>query len=231
MITTNLPEVEPELNKNEKIIFEYLLNELEISNSKSLKLSLNSFKNDLDMIQNLFERIFEFSTKKIVVKDKGTGTRTLCFNIIDSYSIIDNNLLIVFSEPIYELFTNKQTNFHIYSLLFQNKYTLRLFKVFNKSSSTLTISLDELKKSIDLEDCYNRLYDFEKKILKNSIEEINSYTNLSVKYQKKYSKVKDEPMKLLFTITKKSERGPEYHDNFKKSYNDLIEKFKTIYDF
>ena len=117
MITTNLPEVEPELNKNEKIIFEYLLNELEISNSKSLKLSLNSFKNDLDMIQNLFERIFEFSTKKIVVKDKGTGTRTLCFNIIDSYSIIDNNLLIVFSEPIYELFTNKQTDFHIYSLL------------------------------------------------------------------------------------------------------------------
>ena len=42
MITTNLQEVEPELNKNEKIIFEYLLNELEISNSKSLKLSLNS---------------------------------------------------------------------------------------------------------------------------------------------------------------------------------------------
>jgi len=64
VVITNLPEVEPELNKNEKIIFEYLLNELEISNSRSIKLSLNSFTNDLDMIQNLFERIFEFSTKK-----------------------------------------------------------------------------------------------------------------------------------------------------------------------
>ena len=231
MIVTNLPVVEPELNKNEKIIFEYLLNELEISNSRSIKLSLNSFKNDLDMIQNLFEKIFELSTKKIVVKDEETRMRTLCFNIIDSYSIIDNNLLIVFSEPIYELFSKKETSFHIYSLLFQNKYTLRLFKVFNKSLSTLTFSLDELKKNINLDDSYDRLYDFEKKILKNSIEEINSYTNLDVKYQKKYSKVKNEPMKLIFTITKKSERRSEYRDNFKKSYNDLIEKFKTIYDF
>lgn len=93
-------------------------------------------------------------------------------------------MLIVFSEPIYELFTEKETSFHIYSLLFQNKYTLRLFKVFNKSLSALTISLDELKKNIDLDDSYSRLYDFEKKILKNSIEEINSYTNLNVKYQK-----------------------------------------------
>jgi len=231
MIVTNLPVVEPELNKNEKIIFEYLLNELEISNSRSIKLSLNSFKNDLDMIQNLFEKIFELSTKKIVVKDEETRMRTLCFNIIDSYSIIDNNLLIVFSEPIYELFSKKETSFHIYSLLFQNKYTLRLFKVFNKSLSTLTFSLDELKKNINLDDSYDRLYDFEKKILKNSIEEINSYTNLDVKYQKKYSKVKNEPMKLILTITKKSERRSEYRDNFKKSYNDLIEKFKTIYDF
>ena len=38
-------------------------------------------------------------------------------------------------------------------------------------------------------------------------------------------------MKLIFTINKKSEKGPEYYDNFKKSYNELIEKFKTIYDF
>lgn len=231
MLITNFPVVEPDLNKNEKIIFEYLLNELEISKTRSLKLSLNSFKNDLDMIQNLFDRIFELSTKKIVVKDSESKIRTLCFNIIDSYSLIDNNLLIVFSEPIYELFTNKNTTFHIHSLLFQSKYTLRLFKVFNKSSSTLTLTLDELKKNIDLEDSYSRLYDFEKKILKNSIEEINSYTNLQIKYQKKYSKLKDEPMKLTFSISKTSERGPEYHDNFKKSYNELIEKFKTIYDF
>lgn len=231
MVIANLPEAEPSLSKNEKIIFEYLLNELEISGSRSVKVSLNSFRNDLDMIQSLFDRIFELSTKKIVFKDKDTGLRTLCFNIIDSYSIIENNLLIVFSEQIYDLFVNKETTFHIYSLLFQNKYTLSLFKVFNKNSSNLSITLDELKKNIKLDDSYSRLYDFEKKILKNSIEEINSYTNLNIKYQKKYSKIKDEPMKLLFTITKISQRRPEYHDDFKKSYNELIEKFKTIYDF
>lgn len=231
MAIANLPEAEPNLNKNEKIIFEYLLNELEISSSRSIKLSLNSFKNDLDMIQNLFGVIFELSTKKIVFKDKETGLRTLCFNIIDSYSVIENNLLIIFSEPIYDLFINKETTFHIYSLLFQNKYTLSLFKVFNKSHSSFTMTLDELKKNIKLDDAYSRLYDFEKKILKNSIEEINSYTNLNVKYQKKYSKIKDEPMKLIFTTIKNSQKRPEYHDDFKKSYNELIEKFKTIYDF
>lgn len=231
MNIAKMPEVEPSLNKNEKIIFEYLLNELEISASRSLKISLNSFKNDLDMIPCLLDKFFELSTKKIVFKDGETNLRTLSFNIIDSYSIIDNNLLIVFSEQIYSLFIKRETTFHIYSLLFQNKYTLNLFKVLNKHIPSLTISLDELKKSIKADDNYSRLYDFEKKILKNSIEEINSYTNLKIQYTKKYSKIKDDPMKLVFSISKVSHKGPEYHENFKKDYNDLIEKFKTIYNF
>ena len=225
------PEVEPSLNKYEKIIFEYLLDSLEISSTRSVKLSINSFENDLDMIPNLLERIFELNCKKIVFREKDTGLITLCFNIIDGFSIIDNEIIIIFSEQLYDLFINKETVFHIYSLLFQNKYTLNLFKIFSKNYPNFSTTLEQLKKNIKLDDAYSRLYDFEKKILKNSIEEINSYTNLKVSYSKKYSKIKEEPMKLVFQIEKGSNKRAEYHENFKKSYNELIDKFRSIYNF
>ncbi|GLI55088.1 hypothetical protein PM10SUCC1_06030 [Propionigenium maris DSM 9537] len=65
--------------------------------------------------------------------------------------------------------------------------TLKIYERFVKThmeSSKLTFDIDELKALLEVEDKYSRFYDFEKHVLKSILDELNSFTEYQVSYNK-----------------------------------------------
>lgn len=73
------------------------------------------------------------------------------------------------------------------TLYLKNKYSIRVYELLKQLQNIKSgkFTIEELKNLLMLEKGqYSRLYDFERFILKSSMEEINEYTDLDVSYEK-----------------------------------------------
>lgn len=134
----------------------------------------------------------KFFSKNISVKyiDENKKNRELHFNILASYWEENNIYYLNLTEYFYDIFTSENIqlkSLYMDSLLsFSNIISKNLFSFIknNQVSSSVTVSLDELKNILGLKDNYNRFFDFETKILIPTLKEVNSQISFSVSYSK-----------------------------------------------
>ncbi len=203
------------LNKFEKIIFEYLLEEYFISKKEKLRIPLYRLKKDLNMIPNLLAYISSLSSKKLeLTKEK---REFYYFNIIERYSIVNGYLNVTFSEEIYEMLNDEESHPQIYALLFRSKYSLKLLYELEKRER-LEFTPQELRDFLNISDAYTRSFDLEKKIIKPTVEEIYSYLKLKINFLKEIDKNLEKEVKYIFFIDSLARKRI---DSFKKSYIDI----------
>ena len=108
------------------------------------------------------------------------------------------------------------SHFNFKKFIFMEKnLSLILYNHLNNilPANTLSVTVTELKELFGLEDSYNRIYDFEKYILKKIVKNINKYTDLEVKYEKP------------------AHSGSVINFTFKSTYREnIFEKTKEIID-
>ena len=79
------------------------------------------------------------------------------------------------------------TRYQIRNILYlENKHSIRIYELLKQYEpiGKRTFTIDKLKEILMLENQYNRFYDFERYVLKPTMEEINDYTDLKVSYEK-----------------------------------------------
>lgn len=114
------------------------------------------------------------------------------FNLIDSYFIQKDKVIFLLSKnPMLSL--DKLNIFKEFSLKtvfnFESTSSLPMYLRFLNLESFgeenhIDFSLDELKEFLEITNCYERFYDFEKKILEPIINDLNVYSEFQVKYEK-----------------------------------------------
>ena len=105
----------------------------------------------------------------------------------------------------------------------ENKYSIRVYELLKQYGKIGKRNFDlvELKRILALEENqYARIYDFERFVLKPSIEEINKYTDLNVSYEK--IKKGRKVVGIKYTIDSKEDNA--YITFLNESYN--IKEFK-----
>ena len=81
----------------------------------------------------------------------------------------------------------KFTRYQLKNILYlSNKHSIRIYELLKQYENigNRTFTVDEIKEVLFLQDQYNRFYDFERYVLKPTMEEINDYTDLKVSYEK-----------------------------------------------
>lgn len=132
-----------------------------------------------DFIQN---KLCEDLTRTVGWIRIDGGKQQLAF-IENSLQIFDDGTVIFrFAESIRKYLFGLTANFTGYQLLnvlcLHSKYAIDLFRILKsyESEGECTLILSQLKESLNIsEDQYPRFFDFEKRILKPSQEEINNY--------------------------------------------------------
>lgn len=231
------------LNKNEKLFFQYLLriysklkeNFLEIEKNELLEL-LN-LKNDDELIKYLDK----FINLKIhySFRDFENTLYSGAFNILDSYFVQKENVVIILSKEI-NLSFSKNNFFNQIDLqtIFNFEYQMSL-KIYLKLLETkqaegiLNFDLNELKQLLEIEGAYERFYDFEKKILNLIINDLNEFSKYKISYTKikngdfKSARVTGIEFQYVNEILKKLN---EEANELILSIKDLITNFNIVYE-
>ena len=177
------------LNKQEHHLLLYILNRREegfyitLEEVKGITRVANLQMN-LKIIKGLFNKKINYS---LIIKGKNLEGE---FSPVSSY---------FFDGELFHLNTAKELlPDHQFALLFKEihlstfiklrqKGTLKIYEEFVKThmeSSKLTFDIDELKTLLQVEDKYSRFFDFEKYVLKSILEELNTFTEYQVSYNK-----------------------------------------------
>ena len=178
-------------SKIENTIFLNILNKVNNDLKETIILESKEFKK-LDA-QNIIEALNGLMTKYISYSfideyDKNTFSQ---FPHISYFSKIDDVFYITippmivnaFKKNSIESFLSLKTFFY-----FRQKSSHNFFNLVLKNSSeniNLVLSIEELKNIFNVkEDAYDRFFDFEKALLKPLVENINSYSNYTLIYNK-----------------------------------------------
>lgn len=102
----------------------------------------------------------------------------------------------------------------LYKWLTMNYNQYKKYK--NDNFKKLYISIEELRQITDTENEYERLFDFEKRIIKESLDDINSNTHYDVSYEKIKKGRKVEG--LTFKIKQKYHAYDDYIESKDKAY-------------
>lgn len=180
--------------KKEKILFDFLIKKQDNILNKILSISLLKIKKilvleELESIMKIFQKLSEKIILYTIFKFE-TIEKKGAFSIISSYYIEDNSIKINFTEEFKSIFQKnsyfQKNGFDIF-LFFQNTHTITLYNFlkFNISmNKPIKISINKLKHLLNLDNTYDRFFDFEKIILKPSFKEISELTKKDIIYNK-----------------------------------------------
>ena len=184
------------LNKNfsriEKEFFELLLFNFDLASpyisldSKDLMKILN-----LDTDSKLQDFLLKITDKKVIysITEEESVVYSGSFSPVASYFQKKEKIYILTAEELKLFLTEENifSHFNFKKFIFMEKnLSLILYTHLNDilPGNSQSITVTELKELFELDDSYNRTYDFEKHILKKVIKNINKYTDLEVKYEK-----------------------------------------------
>lgn len=137
-------------------------------------------------ISYLKKNIQNLSDKSYWIKDEN-GTDIL-FRWIDTVSIKGETVKIILSDSLKPYLIELKQNFSKYELInvlsLRGKYAVRLYELFKSYlwQGYWRISVTELKEIINCNK-YNQFKEFNRSVLKNSIDEINRYTDIEISYK------------------------------------------------
>ena len=208
-------------SKSEKEFFELLIFNFDLASpyisldSKDLIKVLN-----LDTDSKLQDFLHKITDKKVLysITEEEAVIYSGAFSPVSSYFQKKEKIYIFTAEELKLFLTEENifSHFNFKKFIFMEKnLSLILYNHLNNilPANTLSVTVTELKELFGLEDSYNRIYDFEKYILKKIVKNINKYTDLEVKYEKP------------------AHSGSVINFTFKSTYREnIFEKTKEIID-
>lgn len=227
--SNKLIEARYELSLNEQKIILYAVSKLDTTKDKFniLELEIKEFMELLDTSQFRYTEIRELvsnlMSKQVRIE---TDKRDLVANWISSIDYIKDTGLIEleFSEKLIPYLLQLKERFTRYQLNnilhLKNKHSIRIYELLKQYQKIgqREFTINELKKILMLENKYKQFRDFNKSVLKLTMEEINEFTDLiiDIDYIKKGRKVESIKYKI------------ESKDQEKKIYIDFLNEFYNI---
>ena len=195
---SNLFDIEIEytkkFSKNDIYFKQFLIKKIIKTNEKIFYLTEKETKKILIFQHGENFDIFlkKFCSKRLIIKYKKSEEEyyELILNIISSVLKNKNTYVLKVSEDFYKIFNSEKNDFKFYQLNiflgFSNIITRKLFNLIKNIYNELSIeiSLDNLRRYLNLEESYERFFDFEKKILIPSLKEIENFTSYKILYSK-----------------------------------------------
>lgn len=182
---------------------------------KRFSVKKSDFYNTINLtLESLFNRVVRIRNDEIKHEFRFISSKKYYNNL--SY------FEITFSNEIMSYLIDLKDNFSRYDLKhivnFKNKHSVRIYEMLNefryKNIKKRVIKIEELKECLDLKNEYLRFNSFRESVIDKAVNEINKYTNISVKYNKIYN-------------SSKSVEAIEFIFNFK--YNDVENKTTNNY--
>ena len=207
-----------DLNLNEKYILKNFENNKEV-NIKFQK-DLNFKKMNLIQIKLFLQN---FTSKYLEINIQNSHEeKYFGISIFSKYTISRDIFTLTFSDEYQKLLSN--LNIHQIQLLreiysFNEKKSVELFKRF-EGNSAIILSVEEIRIILDSEYIYERLFDFEKKILYPIIADIESNSDIKISYEK-IKKIKNNPKSKVIAF--------KFYiiDILEDKYYDLIKKIRS----
>lgn len=181
------------LSKTEKsfirlILQNYKESRVEISKTKLKTLICSCFCDDLKSYLDKLLQIrvsYSFNNSENYRYDGS-------FNIIDSYFMQKEKVVFYISQNTLFL-SEKTTIFNGFNLKtifdFESSSSLPMYLKFvnfeeNGEENYMDFQLEEFKEFLEITNCYERFYDFEKKVLEPIINDLNTYSEFHSTYEK-----------------------------------------------
>lgn len=187
-------EYTKKFSKNDIYFKQFLIKKIIKTNEKIFYLTEKEAKKILIFPHGENFDIFlkKFCSKRLIVKYKKSEEDyyELELNIVSSVLKNKNTYLLKVSEDFYKIFNSEKNDFKFYQLNlflgFSSIITRKLFNLIRNIYNELSIeiSLDNLREYLDLENSYERFFDFERKILIPSLKEIEAFTSYKILYSK-----------------------------------------------
>ena len=183
------------LNKNENILLNIIIKKVIDGSGDILEFKESYLKSTLKLDQdNTLINFFDIFMKKKInyhFKQYNLIENNGSIYIFSSYKCSNKIFTITLSKDFIAIFNKdinvfKNYNFNIL-LRFENLYTRNFFMLITKKNifnNFIDLNLDDLKKSLEIENNYSRFYDFEKYILSKIIKELKDIANIHNKYDK-----------------------------------------------
>lgn len=193
--SNELVQARYDLSLNEQKIILYAVSKLdrEKEDFNILSLDIRDFFKLLGTTKERYtevrEIVRELRKKEVIINtDKGeiiTGWLS-SMEYVKNKGIIElefSKKLIPYLLQLKEKFTRYQLKNILY---LSNKHSIRIYELLKQYENigNRTFTVDELKKILMLEGQYNRFSNFESRVLKPTMKEINDYTDLKVSYEK-----------------------------------------------
>lgn len=188
-------------SKNDILFKQFLIKHIVTTDEKKLEIKENEIKKIISLPhgETVDSFLSKFCSKRIVIyygKSK-LNPYELSLSIVASYLKIEDRYKIKISDDFYKIFNSEKNDFKLFYLnillSFSNTISRNLFNLLKSISNEafLEISLEELKSYLNIEESYDRFFDFEHKILVPALKEIEEF----LLYKVEYSKIKESNSK------------------------------------
>lgn len=188
-------------SKNDILFKQFLIKHIVTTDEKKLEIKENEIKKIISLPHGEAVDSFlsKFCSKRVVIyygKSK-LNPYELSLSIVASYLKIEDRYKIKISDDFYKIFNSEKNDFKLFYLnillSFSNTISRNLFNLLKSISNEafLEISLEELKSYLNIEESYDRFFDFEHKILVSALKEIEEF----LLYKVEYSKIKESNSK------------------------------------
>ena len=237
-------------SKNDILFKQFLIKHIVSTDEKKLEIKENEIKKIISLPhgETVDSFLSKFCSKRIVIyygKSK-LNPYELSLSIVASYLKIEDRYKIKISDDFYKIFNSEKNDFKLFYLnillSFSNIISRNLFNLLKSISNEafLEISLEELKSYLNIEESYDRFFDFEHKILVPALKEIEEFLLYKVEYSKikesnsKNSKIKGIRFDIIQTADNNREKNLallfELFNPFAKNEK-LLQKFITKQSF
>ena len=229
------------MTKEEEIIFNFITNSADNILSDRVTIQMNVLKKILRvesveklklLLNRLLEKQLIYTTYKFEEVD-----RSGAFSLLSSYEISEKELKIIFTNEFKSIF-KKGSYFNNYDfdifVFLRNSYSIEIYNLLKVNlvlSKSVEVSLKKLKKLLDIEESYGRFYDFEKKVLKPTVESIERIIRKKIIYTKIKNKdsLNSKVIGLKFSVEESnSEERIQSTNKLVKHMEEYIQAERTV---
>lgn len=226
-IHNNLAEAKYSLNTSEQKLFIYAVRNLNQENEDFVEsefrlinfaefsgLEITRLYKDIEtMTENLMKTVIKIKDKKDKNNDKW-----LRFNLTRRCSYDKGNISFVFNDDMKPILLQLQEHYFLQSpgvMKFTSQHSIRIYdllKAHSYSNQNVIVELDRLKELLELEGKYSRVSSFKDRVIDVAVDEINSCSDIKVKYTNVYHgrKIKSLDFFVQRELVEKSSFGQMY---------------------
>ena len=145
------------------------------------------------------------------------------------YKPRDASIYLFFAKHIIPFLSELSSNFTQYKLAhilkFKSSHTIRFYELFKASmNSEITLTIEQLKAHLQLEDSYARMDRFQDSVIKPSMAEINEYTDIKASYSLVKEGRKITAFKFIFVCLEDKKSKIKSKPNYSKDRIDGVLK-------